>query len=281
MTTTPAKPEPIRIDWKITDVIRRYPQLVDELIALSPTFRLLRHPVARRVQARLVTVEQAARIVGLDPKNLVAHLNATVGVVTDTSEIIAKTEEPQDQTAPDWVTAAPVVADVDVRDLQRSGEEPFGRIMAATRQTAIGQVLRVRCSFEPFPLYTVMAQRGFDHWTERHADEDWQVWFRSVGRPPEATSSAQTASPDADNAGWTCPTSTLTIDVSELVPPEPLIRIMDALEALPQGRSLLVHHVRRPMYLYPQLEQSGYRHQTRDLGAGRVEILIQKPGREQ
>ncbi len=87
---------------------------------------------------------------------------------------------------------------------------------------------------------------------------------------------ASLSSADLD-ADWSAPDATITIDVSDLVPPEPLVRIMEALEDLPSGGRLLVHHVRRPVHLYPQLDQSGYRHQTRELGPGKVELLIEKP----
>jgi hypothetical protein len=69
----------------------------------------------------------------------------------------------------------------------------------------------------------------------------------------------------------------VTIDVSELVPPEPMIKILEALEMLPAGGRLLVRHLRRPMHLYPRLDEMGCRHETRELAPGRVEVLIQKP----
>jgi hypothetical protein len=56
-----------------------------------------------------------------------------------------------------------------------------------------------------------------------------------------------------------------------------MIRILEALEELPVGASLLVHHVRRPMHLYPRLDDLGYRHETREIGPNRVEVLIEKP----
>ncbi len=277
MTTPATEREPIRIDWKISDVIGRYPQLVDELVALNPTFRLLRNPVARRVQSRLVTVAQAAHIGGMAPEELIAQLNAAIGVEVGASRTEGTVANESDEDAPGWIGEAPVVAEVDVRDLQRAGEEPFGRIMEAARRTTAGQVLRLRSSFEPVPLYSVMVQRGFDHWTQRHAEDDWEVWFRNTGRPRETTAAPTTTTHATDAVNWTTASATITIDVSELVPPEPLIRIMSALDDLPPGASLLVHHVRRPIYLYPQLDEAGYRYQTRDLGPGKVELLIEKP----
>ncbi|MBI3965523.1 MAG: DUF2249 domain-containing protein, partial [Chloroflexi bacterium] len=67
-------------------------------------------------------------------------------------------------------------------------------------------------------------------------------------------------------------------DVSELVPPEPMIRILEALEQLAPGETLLVYHVRRPIYLYPRLEELGCTHETWEIGPNRVELLIRKAG---
>jgi uncharacterized protein (DUF2249 family) len=67
---------------------------------------------------------------------------------------------------------------VDVREDIRQGREPFEKIMAAVDQLQPGETLLLIVSFEPLPLYRVMAQNGFAHWTERMTDGDWQVYFR-------------------------------------------------------------------------------------------------------
>ena len=89
-----------------------------------------------------------------------------------------------------------------------------------------------------------------------------------------------TGSGPADNAqakvDWSAPAAEVTIDVSELVPPEPMVKILQTLETLPDGSRLLVHHVRRPIHLYDRLDEMGYAHATRDLGPGQVEVMIQK-----
>lgn len=69
------------------------------------------------------------------------------------------------------------IEDLDVRELLREGGEPFGRIMAAAGSLPPDGVLRLRAIFEPEPLYAVMADRGFRHWTEQLGPEDWRVWF--------------------------------------------------------------------------------------------------------
>jgi hypothetical protein len=72
--------EPILASWKISEVLKRHPELLEELIGLSPAFEKLRNPMLRRVQSRLVTVSQAAGIAGLEPAQVTRALNRAAGI---------------------------------------------------------------------------------------------------------------------------------------------------------------------------------------------------------
>ena len=74
MVTMTTDCEPILASWKISEVLKAYPELLDVLVDLTPAFDKLRNPVLRRVQTRLVTVQQAAGIAGLDARELVDGL---------------------------------------------------------------------------------------------------------------------------------------------------------------------------------------------------------------
>ncbi|HEU5423797.1 MAG TPA: DUF1858 domain-containing protein, partial [Nitrolancea sp.] len=78
-----AELQPIQGSWKIAEVIKRHPELVDELAAINPAFRALQNPIARRVQGSLVTVSQAARIGGVDEGMLLRRLNTAIGLEAD------------------------------------------------------------------------------------------------------------------------------------------------------------------------------------------------------
>lgn len=64
------------------------------------------------------------------------------------------------------------------------------------------------------------------------------------------------------------------IDVSDLEPPEPLERILDALADLPDGDWLRVKHRREPFPLYGMLRNMGYRWVTHCHAPDDFEILI-------
>ncbi|HET7034643.1 MAG TPA: DUF2249 domain-containing protein [Thermomicrobiaceae bacterium] len=269
---TSEHPEPILASWKISEVLGRYPVLLEELANLNPAFRQLRNPLLRRVQARLVTVAQAAEMAGLEPAELVRALNTAVGASVREDAPQRATDAPA--AAPDWIDRAEVAVEFDARPLLARGEEPFAAIVRAAQGVPAGQVLQLRAPFDPLPLYDVLAGRGFAGWGRQIGERDWEVFFRNEGRPVRQPKAAPAAAPDPD---WDAPTAVVTIDVSELVPPEPLVKILETLADLPAGGTLRVHHVRRPIHLYARLDEMGYPHETREPAPGRVELLIQKP----
>ena len=137
--------------------------------------------------------------------------------------------------------------DLDVREDLRRGEEPLSKIMTAVAKLGSGGVLVLRALFEPTPLYRMLGRRGFAHWTEQHGADDWSVWFY----------------PDL-----------VVLDVRGLEPPEPMVRVLTALDRLAPGQRLEVRHGRCPTLLYPQLEDRGFVHETDEPESGLVRIVI-------
>ncbi len=153
---------------------------------------------------------------------------------------------------------------LDVREDIQRGREPFARIMAAVKALAGDQALVLRVPFEPIPLYDVLGKRGFAHWTERRASDDWSVWFYRDTAPRVAPTAALAA-----------PVRRRTVlDVRGLEPPQPMLRVLQELDWLAPGAELEVHHDRRPMFLYPQLDERGFIHETDEPEPGLVRILI-------
>jgi uncharacterized protein (DUF2249 family) len=175
---------------------------------------------------------------------------------------------------------------VDVRAALRAGEEPFARIMAARRDVPAGGALSVRAIFEPVPLYAVMRAQGFAHWTEELGPEDWRVWFYpddgdgkdAQAPPPRAQAAAATApggvptraaeANDADDSG------VVVLDVRGLEPPEPMVRTLAALEALPPDGTLVQLNVRVPQFLLPMLEERGFTYEVREQAPDLVRVFI-------
>jgi len=62
-------------------------------------------------------------------------------------------------------------------DAREIDGEPFGAIVAALEDLPDGETLELVNNFEPEPLYGVLADRGFDHETERVGDDEVRVYI--------------------------------------------------------------------------------------------------------
>ena len=161
---------------------------------------------------------------------------------------------------------------LDVREDIRAGREPFAQIMAAVADLAPDGVLVLRTPFEPRPLYRVLGRRGLVHVAEQGGADDWIVTFHW---PPGAAPSPVA---DAGSSGEPAEPALSRLDVRGLEPPLPLIRVLERLDTLGPDEELEVLHDRRPLLLYPQIEDRGFRHQTEELAPGLVRIRIRRVG---
>lgn len=143
--------------------------------------------------------------------------------------------------------------DLDVRPILRAGGEPFGAIMEAITGLDPEQGLRLYATFKPAPLFHVLASKGFSHEEKELDGGEWEVLFRRTGAPAEAAASAAPA-PDADV--WPAPATHM--DNRDLDPPEPMVRILAALETMQPGQVLSALLCREPLFLLPELAKRGH-----------------------
>ncbi len=154
---------------------------------------------------------------------------------------------------------------LDVREDLRHGREPFTRIMEAVSRLH-GESLRLVAPFEPVPLYRVMRDLGFAHETTEPVPGEWHVLFQRCVQKPL---------PPAPEIPCGCSAeAVVSVDARGLEPPEPMIRILEALARLTVGQELSARTDRRPLHLYPQLEARGYRGTTEEKSDGSFVTLI-------
>jgi TusA-related sulfurtransferase len=139
----------------------------------------------------------------------------------------------------------PEARELDVRPLLRAGQEPFEAIMAA---------LRLLAPFRPVPLFPVMARRGYAAADRPLDNGDWEVLFSPHAEIGTDVGLAAGSSPTA--AAWADPIEAL--DLRELDPPEPMIRILEALEELKPGDVLFALLAREPVFLFPELAKRAH-----------------------
>lgn len=270
-------------DTRVSELLDAHPGLVDVLARFHPHFEQLRSARLRRMVGPRVTVGQAAAMAGVPTEALLALLRRTVGEPAPTPacspEAGAEPGRAPAHLGPPRPAALGLVrpTHLDVRDDLARGVEPFARIVAAVKALQEGEALVLRVPFEPFPLYDVLGKRGLAHWTERHDAQDWSVWFYRDATATDPRTAVPAAPGRAGPSGAPAAHSRrLTLDVRGLEPPLPMVRVIEQLDALGPADELLVVHERKPMFLYPQLDDRGFAHDTREVSPGLVEILIRR-----
>lgn len=174
--------------------------------------------------------------------------------------------------------AGPVV-ELDVRDDLRHKREPFSKIMAAVDALRPGEVLHLRATFEPVPLFRVMQKRGFAHVAHAHAPDDWSVWFHHApADDAAATAPGAAAAPVAASATAAAEAAAteIVLDVRGLEPPEPMVRTLAALETLPAGAVLVQRNERVPQFLLPILAERGFAYDVDDSAPDTVVVRIRR-----
>lgn len=73
----------------------------------------------------------------------------------------------------------------------------------------------------------------------------------------------------------------VVLDVSDLEPPDPLVRTLAAVETLQPGQYLRMLHRREPCLLFPHLDQQGFSYIMREGRTAACEVLIWRAGDEQ
>jgi uncharacterized protein (DUF2249 family) len=170
----------------------------------------------------------------------------------------------------------PVVS-LDVREDIRQGREPFGRIMGAAAQLAVGQKLLLVAPFKPEPLFGVMTSRGFSYQATPLTGGDWQVLFERVNLSPVPALPEQSpCTPPRRERNFGDEAAILEVDARGLEPPQPLVLILERLADLEPDQALHARTDRKPLHLYCQLESRGFHGVTQELPDGSFLTRIER-----
>jgi len=264
---------------RVSEVLTRDEALLEVFVRHAPHFEKLRNVALRRIMARLVTVEQAARMADVPVDALLRDLNAALHI--ESSEAVRAPVDDAGASSTENASRHPASlrqVELDLREDMRVGREPFSRIMAAIATLGPADVLLLRTIFEPVPLFGLMAKRGFRNEVERHSADDWSVWFwrgeGDVAAPAGSVAPDDTAGESGHHDGDEAERQTVWLDVRGLEPPQPLVRTLAALESLPDGHQLIQINARVPQFLLPMLSERGYACEVDSSDVDQVRVRI-------
>ena len=155
----------------------------------------------------------------------------------------------------------PRTVTLDVREDIRNGREPFGKIMQTVAGLKDNEQLRLIAPFEPAPLYAVLGATRIRPQVQAYARRETSRCCLPAAQPTPPSRKpplhAPSRSPGSTPRSCTG-TPVIEVDARGLEPPQPLVKILEALATLPEGARLRARTDRRPMHLYAQLEERGF-----------------------
>lgn len=144
---------------KVGELLDQWPELEQVLVALSPAFEKLKHPVLRRTVGRVATLQQAAAIGQLPVDDLVRNLREAVG--QHGTEAGSEAHSYLVAAPPEWFSESRVVRIYDASSLIQKGESPLAGVLSAAHQLQGDEILELQAPFEPVPLLDQLKEKGY------------------------------------------------------------------------------------------------------------------------
>jgi hypothetical protein len=165
-------------DSKLGDILERWPNLEEVLLALSPHFKALRNPVLRRTVAKVATLRQVSTVSGVPLGTLVTRLRAGAGLplleVGDAGDSVSAERPP-------WAVTSSVARTYDARAAIEAGEHPMPQVMAELAALGDGQVFELVTPFVPAPLVDLAREKGFAAFSDAVDEGLVRTYFRKEG----------------------------------------------------------------------------------------------------
>lgn len=265
-------------DIRILKMVTEYPSTLEVLNKFSPLFKNQAKAEINNSIARRINVKQAAEIAGVDLTLLLNELNESINEESIPPKKNATKESKKMQNQkPEKLKKinAEKFLQLDVRPIIDSGKDPFLEIMSAVKSLKEDEVFHLINSFEPIPLYSVLEGRGFHHWTEKDGNTFNVFFFRDSepsDLPENFTTKEKITEKDFDNV--------IELDVRELAPPEPMMKVLENISRIDENTLMVVHHHRDPVLLYPKLEERGYSAMTNKITDDYYKVVIMMKRKE-
>jgi len=265
----------INANTKIAAILKSHPDALEAIISISPKFNKLRNPLLRKIMASRTSVAMASKVAGCTPNDFFEKLKP-LGFEIDKN--VQVEEENIQHDVPEFMHQLDEkrLDVLDVRSVIESGKDPFNIIMKKIKELQAGNILNLINSFEPAPLITILSKQGFECFVEQESENVVNTFFY------KKDANANISKPELNNSSdWNevlkrFENNLVTVDVRHLEMPQPMLTILDALEKLPDEKTLFVHHKRIPVFLLPELEERKFACRINEISDGNVQMLIFK-----
>jgi len=163
-----------------------YPNLKDILIEVSPRAKKLNNKLVYNTVAKWATINDVSKFLDISVCELLHRLNKEIGteeqLYQQFPDCISEKGTPLPEKKPAWVDAAKRVVVMDVRDRD---DFFLPEVMRQVKHLVPGEILTVINSFDPVPLKNMLAEMGYEFFTEAVTGEEFHVAIHTVQSPEE------------------------------------------------------------------------------------------------
>ena len=160
---------------KVAELLDNFPELEDELIAIAPEFVKLKNPILRKTVAKVATLEQAARIAGLEISQVINRLRKKAGI----EDIIEINEGKPMQFDEFEISTEAIQETFDARPIIATGEHPMHDVIAKMNALEKGRILELITPFVPIPLIEIGKNRGLSVRYIKESEDFVRTYFRN------------------------------------------------------------------------------------------------------
>lgn len=264
----------INANTKIAKILKQNPDALEVIISIDSKFEKLRNPLLRKLMAARTSIGMASKIGGFSVEKFFEKL-APLGFEIDREAAAENKEKPKlpaffNSIKPEQIT------EYDVRPIIEAGQDPLTSIVDKVKSIPQGGVLKIINSFEPTPLISLLKKQGFESYVDSIGDQLVETYFYKTGDTAVQINAGENLAEGWDELSEKYSGKMETIDVRSLEMPGPMLTILDAIEKLPSGKALFVHHKRIPVFLLPELKERKFDYRIKEIAENEVHLLIFK-----
>ena len=172
---------------------------------------------------------------------------------------------------------------LDVRPALASGNDPLQLILKEIKLLQDDEILKIINTFEPVPLIGLLKKQGFEYYTSFSEGGVVETYFHKSNQAPVKVEENKKQKNDLSD--WDQLTKAFEgklehVDVRGLEMPQPMMKILEALENILPGKALFVYHKRIPVFLLDELKDREFDYRIHEVSENEVHLIIFKKSRQ-
>jgi hypothetical protein len=158
----------------VHELLSKYPELEDQLIAMAPPFRKLRNPALRKSVGRVATLKHVSAVGNIPLTELIHRIREAVGQPAGAD---THADESYFSAQPDWFSKEKVSVSLVEGETGDKNKMTVVAVLSAAKELLKGEVIELITTFLPAPGIDTMKAKGYSVWTTRSDGDTIRTYF--------------------------------------------------------------------------------------------------------